>query len=191
MERERPRFLVAVVGPLQGAISDHGIQNAQAIKLVLQLRGWRGGDHSVGIQVCDEASAEEHIDLPKCEANARAFARNPSVVAVVGPTTSGCAAAMLPILNDAAGGPVPLLGIGNTYLGLTRDGPGVEKGHPERLYPTARRSYLRTVPADDARRPPPCSMDAAPGRGGRSRSTTARLRPGPRGAFQAAAGRPA
>ena len=67
------------------------------------------------------------------------------------PVTSACASH-----DDAAagivrpGGPIPQLGLGNTYLGLTRDGPGVEQGHPERLYPTGLRSYLRTVPADDA-----------------------------------------
>jgi branched-chain amino acid transport system substrate-binding protein len=42
------------------------------------------------------------------------------------------------------------VGLGNTYLGLTRDGPGVERGHPDRLYPAKTRSYVRTVPADDA-----------------------------------------
>ena len=56
---------------------------------------------------------------------------------------------MLPILNRAAGGPVAQLGIGTTYLGLTRDGPGVEDGDPERYRPSGDRSYLRTMPADD------------------------------------------
>ena len=139
-----------LVGPLQNAFSDHGIQNAQAVKLVLQQRGWRAGEHTVALQVCDESSTDEYFDLPKCERTARAFARNPSVVAVVGPSSSSCAGSMLPLLNDAAGGPVALVGIGNTYLGLTRTGPGVQRGDPDRLYPTGRRSYLRTVAADDA-----------------------------------------
>jgi len=145
-----PNLLVPLSGPLQNANSDHGIQNAQAVKLVLQQRGWRAGEHRVAIQVCDESSADEYVDLPKCERNARAFARNPSVVAVVGPTFSSCAGSMLPLLNGAEGGPVALAGTGNTYLGLTRSGPGVEKGDPDRLYPTGRRSYFRTVAADDA-----------------------------------------
>ena len=144
-----PRFLVPLVGPLQGAFSDHGIQNAQAIKLVLQKRGWRAGDHTVAIQVCDESSADEDLDVDKCERDAKAFAHNPSIVAVVGPSSSSCAAAMVPPLNEAAGGPLPVVGIGNTYLGLTRPGPGVQDD-PDRLYPTGGRSYFRTVAADDA-----------------------------------------
>jgi branched-chain amino acid transport system substrate-binding protein len=146
----KPHFLVAMVSPLQGPFSDHGIQNSQSIKLVMQQRGWRAGDHNVGVQICDEASADEPIDVKQCERNARAFAHNPSVLAVVGSSSSACAAAMIPILNRAAGGPVAEVGVGNTYLGLTRAGPGVEDGYPDSLYPTGARSYLRTVPADDA-----------------------------------------
>lgn len=145
-----PRFLVPLSGPLQNAFSDHGVQNAQAVKLVMQQRGWRAGEHGVAIQVCDDSSVDEHADLAKCRRNARAFARNPSVVAVVGPTMSICAASMIPRLNEAKGGPVALVGIGNTYLGLTRAGPGVQAGDPDRLYPSGRRNYLRTAAADDA-----------------------------------------
>lgn len=146
----KPGLVTAVVGPLQNAYSDHGIQNSQSVKLVMQERGWRAGKHRVAIQVCDEASADAPIDPDKCKRLASAIAQNPTVVTVMGPSTSSCAAAMIPLLNRAAGGPIPHLGFGNTYLGLTRDGPGVEEGDPERLYPTGRRSYLRTAPADDA-----------------------------------------
>lgn len=146
----RPRFVVPLVAPLQGAVSEHGIQNAQAVKLVMQQRGWRAGDHGVAIQICDEASADAFSDAGKCRRNARAFVRNSSVVAVVGPTTSGCAAAMVALLNAAADGPLASIGIGNTYLGLTREGPGVERGDPERMHRSGVRSYFRTVPADDA-----------------------------------------
>jgi ABC-type branched-subunit amino acid transport system substrate-binding protein len=145
----QPQFLVAMVGPLQGPFSDHGIQNSQSTKLVMQRHRWRAGEHKVGIQICDEASAGEPIDVKRCERNARALAGNRSVLAVVGPSTSACAAAMIPLLNRAAGGPVADVGVGNTYLGLTRRGPGVEAGLPDSLYPTGARSYLRTVPADD------------------------------------------
>jgi branched-chain amino acid transport system substrate-binding protein len=145
----RPRFIVPLVGPLQNAFSDDGVQNAQAIKLVMQQRGWHAGEYSVAVQLCDEASTESFSDEAKCKRNARKFADDHSVVAVVGPLTSNCAAAMLPPLNGAHGGPVALVGIGNTYLGLTRHGPGVEEDDPEHLYPSGVRSYLRTVPADD------------------------------------------
>lgn len=146
----KPSLVAAVVGPLQNAYSDHGIQNSQSVKLVMQDRGWRAGEHGVAIQVCDEASADKPFDSDKCKRLASAIAQNPTVVAVMGPVSSSCAAAMMPLLNRAAGGPIPLVSFSNTYLGLTRDGPGVEEGDPDRLYPTGRRSYLRTVPADDA-----------------------------------------
>jgi len=146
----RPRFLIPMVGPMQNFISDHGIQNAQAAKLVLTERGWRAGDATVALQVCDEASAEEYSDPRKCKRIARALAANPSVLVVVGPSASVCARAMVPVLNGAAGGPVALLGLGNTYLGLTRAGPGVEQEDPDGLYPSGTRNYLRMAPADDA-----------------------------------------
>jgi branched-chain amino acid transport system substrate-binding protein len=143
------RHLVVLVGPLQNAVADHGIQNAQAAKLVLAQREWRAGDASIGLQVCDEASADEYSDGPKCERIAKAVSANHGVVAVLGPTVSTCASLMLPVLNRAPGGPVAMLGLGNTYVGLTREGPGVEDGDPERYRPSGDRSYLRTMPADD------------------------------------------
>jgi branched-chain amino acid transport system substrate-binding protein len=146
----RPQVLIANSGPLQGPMSDHGIQNAQAVKMVLAQRGWRAGDLTVGVQVCDEASAASPLPSPsKCARNAKAFAADPSVVAVVGPVTSTCVGAMLPIVNRAPGGPLPVVGMSSTYLGLTRGGPGVVRGHPDALYPTGERSFVRVVPADD------------------------------------------
>jgi branched-chain amino acid transport system substrate-binding protein len=146
----RPQLLIANSGPLQGPMSDHGIQNAQAVKMVLAQRGWRAGDLTVGVQVCDEASAASPLPSPsKCARNAKAFAADPSVVAVVGPVTSTCVGAMLPIVNQAPGGPLPVVGMSSTYLGLTRAGPGVVRGHPDALYPTGERSFVRVVPADD------------------------------------------
>ena len=63
----RPNLLVVNVGTLQGAIKDHGIQNAQSVKLILGQRGWGAGKHRVGLQVCDEASARTgQPDARKC-----------------------------------------------------------------------------------------------------------------------------
>jgi branched-chain amino acid transport system substrate-binding protein len=146
----RPQLLIVNSGPLQGPLSDHGIQNAQAVKLVLAQRGWRAGALTVGVQVCDEASASSPLPSPaKCARNAKAFAADPSVVVVVGPVTSTCTAAMLPTLNRAPGGALPVISMSNTYLGLTRAGPGVAKGHPDALYPTGEHSFVRMAPADD------------------------------------------
>jgi branched-chain amino acid transport system substrate-binding protein len=146
----RPQLLIVNSGPLQGPQSDHGIQNAQAVKLVLAQRGWRAGKLTVGVQVCDEASASSPLPSPaKCARNAKALAADPSVVVVVGPASSACTAAMLPTLNRAPGGALPIISMSNTYLGLTRAGPGVAKGDPDRLYPTGEHSFVRMAPADD------------------------------------------
>jgi len=145
-----PQLLIANSGPLQGPQTDHGIQNAQAVKMVLAQRGWRAGKYTVGVQVCDEASAATTGPSPaKCARNAKAFAADKSVVAVLGPVTSICARAMLPVSNRAGGGPLPVISMSNTYLGLTRSGPGVAKGDPDALYPTGEHSFVRMAPADD------------------------------------------
>ena len=117
----------AICGPIayggtgspQGPQTDHGVQNAQAAKMVLAQRGWRAGRFNVGVQVCDEATASTTAPSPtKCARNARAFANDPSVVAVLGPVTSACAHAMLPITNRAPGGPLAVISMSDTYLGL-------------------------------------------------------------------------
>ena len=146
----RPQLLIVNSGPLQGPFSDHGVQNAQAVKMVLAQRGWRAGKFTVGVQVCDEASAASPLpSAAKCARNAKAFAADKSIVAVLGPVTSTCTGAMLPIVNRAPGGALPVISMSSTYLGLTRSGPGVAQGDPDALYPTGGHSFARVVPADD------------------------------------------
>jgi len=146
----RPQFLVAAVTPLQGQFKDHGVQTAQALKLVLARACWRAGPYRVGLQVCDETSASsDFADPKKCASNARAFARDKSVLAVVGPLFSGCVPPMLAVLAKAPGGAVPVISGSATYLGLTRAGPGVGAGEPAKHYAGGVRNFLRVVPADD------------------------------------------
>lgn len=146
----RAEYIVAASLPLQGQFVDHGIQAVQALKFALEIRGWKAGEHRIGLQVCDETTPGSNVSDPaKCRRNARAFVRNRAVIGVVGPHFSGCAAEMLPILNRSPGGPLAVVGAASTYLGLTRHGPGVSEAEPERYFPTGRRSYVRVVPADD------------------------------------------
>ena len=122
-----------------------------AIRWVLARRGYRAGRHAVAYQACDDSTRELGTsDQERCAANARAFAAAPSVVAVVGPFHSDCARAALPVLNTAPGGPLPAIGPTNTYVGLTRSGPGTGVDEPERSYPTGVRNFVRLVGADDA-----------------------------------------
>ena len=145
-----PALLIVSHSVFQGPYKGHGVQNAQAIKMVLAERGWRAGPYAVGMQACEEADAKTGVPSPaKCARNARAFARNRSVVGVIGPLTSNCAVHMLATLNEAPDGPLAMIAGGNTYVGLTRSGPGTNAGEPERYHPTGRRSYARLAPTDD------------------------------------------
>lgn len=146
----RPELLIGVSTILAGQFADHGIQVSQALRMVLGDRDWRAGDYNVGLQICGETTPAGDAPDPKlCRRTARAFARNRSVVVVLGQHFSGCAAEGIPILNAAAGGPVPQLSASATYLGLTRGGPGVARGEPDRFYPNGTRSFARLVPPDN------------------------------------------
>jgi branched-chain amino acid transport system substrate-binding protein len=147
---ERPDVIVAASTSLQGRGAEYGVQGVQAMKLVLEERGWRAGQFRVGLQVCDETSATRGLMSPaKCWRNARAFARNRSVVGVVGPMHSECATEMLPSLNRAPGGSLVLVAPAATYAGLTRTEPGTAGADPGWYLPTGRRSFVRLLPADD------------------------------------------
>lgn len=146
----RPELLIGVSTILAGQFADHGIQVSQALRMVLDDSDWRAGDYNVGVQICNETSARGDTADPKlCRRTARAFARNRSVVVVLGQHFSTCVAEGLPILNAAAGGPVPQVSASATYTGLTRGGPGIPDGEPARFYPSGTRSFARLVPPDD------------------------------------------
>jgi branched-chain amino acid transport system substrate-binding protein len=146
----RPELLIGVSTILAGQFADHGIQVSQALRMVLGDRDWHAGDYNVGLQICGETTpAGDTADPKLCRRTARAFVRNRSVVVVLGQHFSSCATEGLPILNGAAGGPVPQVSASATYLGLTRAGPGVPRGEPARFYPSGTRSLARIVSADD------------------------------------------
>jgi branched-chain amino acid transport system substrate-binding protein len=146
----RPQYLIVSHSAFQGPYKGHGVQNAQAIKMVLAERGWRAGAYTIGMQACEETNAKTGIPSPqKCRRNAEAIAQNRSVLGMVGPLTSNCAIHMLATLNRAPDGPLAVIAGGNTYVGLTRSGPGTAAGEPERYQPTGRRGYARLAPTDD------------------------------------------
>jgi branched-chain amino acid transport system substrate-binding protein len=146
----RPELLIGVSTILAGQFADHGIQVSQALRMVLDDRDWHAADYNVGLQICGETTPGGDAPDPKlCRRTARAFARNRSVVVVLGQHFSSCVAEGLPILNGAAGGPVPQVSASATYVGLTRGGPGVARGEPARFYPSGSRSFVRLVPPDD------------------------------------------
>jgi branched-chain amino acid transport system substrate-binding protein len=134
--------------PLQGDSRERSLQMNDAIRLVLEGAGWRAGGRAVAFQACDDSNAKAGLwSKSRCQANARAYAADPSVLGVVGTYNSGCAEAIVPILGRAPGGGLAMVSPGNTAICLTQQSPGCTGGEPASLYPQ-RRNYARVVPND-------------------------------------------
>jgi DNA-binding SARP family transcriptional activator/DNA-binding beta-propeller fold protein YncE/ABC-type branched-subunit amino acid transport system substrate-binding protein len=149
----RPDFLIASDLPsyVIGRRSPQIRQMREAIEFVLERHRFRAGRYRIAYQSCDDSTPSEGTSSPeRCAANARAYARNPSLIGIVGAHHSFCTAIELPILNGARSGPVAMISPTNTYVGLTHSGPGTTAPEPDRYYPTGTRSYARVIAADDA-----------------------------------------
>jgi len=147
----KPTFIIASDLPLQGAIRKQTVQISRAMIWALQQKGWKAGNATVGYQSCDDSTAQSGgWDSGKCATNARLFATNTSVMAVVGTFNSGCAKIEVPILNRAHPGPVLMVSPANTNVGLTKKW---DPGEPQKYYPTGKRNYARVVATDDIQGP--------------------------------------
>jgi branched-chain amino acid transport system substrate-binding protein len=147
----QPRLLIASDLPFQGQSSlAETLQMSDAVRFVLARHHFHAGPYSVGYQSCDDSIASTGTyDIGKCRANAEAFARTKDVIALVAGYNSGCVEAELPVLANAPGGPLMLVGSASTYIGLTHAGPGAAAGEPQKYQPGGRRSFVRVVVADD------------------------------------------
>jgi branched-chain amino acid transport system substrate-binding protein len=146
-----PDYIVASDLPLQGAIRHQTVQISRAILWDLANRGWKAGSLKIGYQSCDDSTAQTGgWDSAKCATNARLYANNRSVIGVVGTFNSGCAKIIVPILNRANPGPLPMVSPANTNPGLTKHW---DPGEPQKYYPTGVRNYARVVATDDFQGP--------------------------------------
>ena len=144
-----PDVLIASDLPLQGSSRTQTMQIVEAIRYLLEQQNWKAGDHNVAYQSCDDATAQAgKWDSGKCSTNAQAYAGNEKVVGVIGTFNSGCAAIMIPVLNQAPGGGVAMMSPANTYVCLTEGGPGCDSTEPDKYYPTGTRNYARVVAHD-------------------------------------------
>jgi branched-chain amino acid transport system substrate-binding protein len=147
----KPTFIIASDLPLQGAIRKQTVQISRAMIWALQQKGWKAGNTTVGYQSCDDSTAQSGgWDSGKCATNARLYATNTSVMAVVGTFNSGCAKIEIPILNRAHPGPVLMVSPANTNVGITKKW---DPGEPQKYYPTGVRNYARVVATDDIQGP--------------------------------------
>ena len=143
-----PSALIVSDLPLRGDSKERSTQMNDAIRLVLEGAGWQAGGTAVGFQACDDSSPKTGLWTKAiCQANARAYAADPSVLAVIGTYNSGCAEVEIPILGRAPGGGVAMVSPGNTAICLTETSPECAGGTPASLYPKAH-NYVRVVPND-------------------------------------------
>ena len=144
-----PDVLIASDLPLQGSSRTQTVQMVEGIRFVLGQAGWKAGDTNVGYQSCDDSTAQAgKWDPGKCSQNGNAYAGNESVVGVIGTFNSGCAAIIIPVLNNAPGGGVAMVSPANTFVCLTEAGPGCADDEPDKYYPTGNRNYTRMVAHD-------------------------------------------
>jgi DNA-binding SARP family transcriptional activator/ABC-type branched-subunit amino acid transport system substrate-binding protein len=146
-----PRYLIASDMPLQGTGSELPLEMTDAIRFILRRDHFRAGRFTLGYQACDDSLVAPRgpPNEVRCAADARAFAKDPSVIAVIGPFFSDCAALEIPIANRATPGPLAMIAPAATAVGLTRAGPGASPGEPGRYYPTGRRNFARVIPPDN------------------------------------------
>jgi DNA-binding SARP family transcriptional activator/DNA-binding beta-propeller fold protein YncE len=107
---ERPRFLVASDLAFQGPPAPLANQMSEAIQFVLRANHFRAGRYPVGYQACDDSTVTEGpLAARKCASNAKAYAQNRSMIGIVGPLTSECAKAEIPVANRAGPAPLPMV----------------------------------------------------------------------------------
>jgi branched-chain amino acid transport system substrate-binding protein len=133
--------------PLQGSDRVQTTQMNEAIKFVLEQANNKAGSYNIEFEAFDDATAAAgKWDEAKCAENARTYVDTEDLVGVIGTYNSGCAAIIIPILNDAG---IAMVSPANTYAGLTHEAPGTESGEPDKYYPSGKRNYVRVVASDD------------------------------------------
>lgn len=141
------KLVVAVDLPFTGSSADTSNSTYNAIALYLEQMGGKVGDYNVELRKYDNATATAgKWDASQCKKNAGTHVATDDEVAVIGPYNSGCAAEMIPVMNQDENGPMLLVSDANTAVGLTKKW---DVGEPDKYYPTGTRNYARVVTTDD------------------------------------------
>ena len=145
-----PDYILASDFPLQGSSRTQTEQIVAAIRYQLGQQDWKAGDYNIGYQSCDDATAQAgKWDSGKCSSNANAYAANDKVIGVIGTFNSGCAAIIIPVVNQASDGGIAMVSPANTYPCLTVNLPGgCDSTEPDKYYPSGTRNYARVVAHD-------------------------------------------
>src|SRR3954452_5299937 len=132
--------------PLQGASRVQTEALVNGAKLALEQAGNKAGSMTIKYTSLDDSTAQQGSWTPEAEsANALKASQDKSTAVYLGAFNSGASKVSIPILSEAG---VPQISPANTYVGLTTNDPGSEKGEPEKYYPTGNRTYVRIVPKD-------------------------------------------
>jgi branched-chain amino acid transport system substrate-binding protein len=130
--------------PLQGALRPLTTEINAAASLILHQWNFKAGKYPIQFATCDDSTAQAASwDPTTCTNNAKQYAQNKKVVAIVGTFNSGCAELEMPITNRAG---LLMVSPANTLVGLTR--PSGLPGEPQKWFPTGKRNYTRVVAAD-------------------------------------------
>jgi len=151
----KPKYLIASDLPLQGAGRAQNLAMGKAIQYVLDKQyHFKVGKYTIGYQACDDSTAQAAAwDAAKCTSNGRAYAANTSLLGVLGTFNSGCSKLIIPLANRAPGGPLAMLSVANTGVGLTHTAPWTSPGEPGVYYQTGKRNYVRVAASDDYQGP--------------------------------------
>jgi branched-chain amino acid transport system substrate-binding protein len=134
--------------PLEGSLRTLSVEIQQAAALVLKQAGGKAGKFTVQLVNCDDATAQAGSwDSAVCTSNAKGYARNSSIVGLLGTFNSGCAVIEMPITNRAPGGGIAMVSPANTYVGLTHASP--VPGEPDKYFPSGKRNYARVAVPDN------------------------------------------
>ena len=144
-----PDYILASDLPLRGGSRTTALQINDAIRAELKARMYKAGGYTIGFQACDDSTAQAGKSDPgTCSTNASAYADNDQVIGIIGTLDSRCAAILIPVLNQAPGGAIPMVSPSNTFPCLTRGGAGCDISEPGKYYPSGTRNYLRVVAND-------------------------------------------
>src|SRR3954470_11342064 len=126
--------------PLTGASRSSSAAVNAGARLALK----QSGNTSVRFVALNDATKRAGSWTPeRASQDALRAAQDRHAIAYIGEFNSGASQVALPILNEAG---LAMISPSNTYNGLTKGGPGTQRGEPRKFYPTNQRTYFRLLP---------------------------------------------
>jgi len=133
-------------GPLNGDSSVSGTAVLNGERMALAQAAGRIGKYHVVLKALDDSTPHSDEWNPgQTTVNARLAVQDKTTIGYLGDFNSGASAISIPVLNRAG---IAQISPSSTAVGLTRGGPAVSPGEPDKYYPTGIRTFARVVPND-------------------------------------------